>query len=199
MWRFLAVLLMSFVLAIKGFYFHTELDPARVIKAKADVTPKCLKHSENVNCKFYKCLDERFPCHPERKKQDTSYRQCRRALNVAKTLNDIGKIWINSIIGCFMNELTDMYKSDTLDCNSILEKTLAIQHTCYMKNDFCEVGWDNREGLWQIFKRPIEKSKSQHYKALWENIGKISSKCTSENAPKLTAWINAKAGESLTN
>ncbi|CAI9741011.1 XP_029651305.1uncharacterized protein LOC115224535 [Octopus vulgaris] len=134
------------------------------------VTPKCLKHSENVNCKFYKCLDERFPCHPETKKQHTSYRQCRRALNVAKTLNDVGKIWINSIIGCFMNELTDMYKSDTLDCNSILEKTLAIQHTCYMKNDFCEVGWDNREGLWQIFKRPIEKSKSQHYKALWENI-----------------------------
>ncbi|XP_036369332.1 uncharacterized protein LOC118767950 [Octopus sinensis] len=195
MWRFLAVLLMSFVLAIKGFYFHTELNPDRVIKAKAEVTPECLKYSENIDCRFYECLDKRYPCHKEHMGMENPYKHCKEDVAVAKTLNDVGKIWMDSIIKCFMTKMAEIYKAETIDCTTVVDKVKDIQRHCYISNDFCGVGWDNRHVLWKMFERKVTETKQEYYIQLWKNLGMMSSKCTSENAPKLTAWINAKTGQ----
>ncbi|XP_014784336.1 uncharacterized protein LOC106879340 [Octopus bimaculoides] len=124
---------------------------------------------------------------------ESSYMHCEAAMEVSKTLTDIGKIWINSLVACFMKEMTELYKAETLDCNSVFGKAKNIQQHCYTSNDFCGVGWDNREALWKIFQRPMNETKSDYYMMLWKNLGMMSSKCTTKNAPELTSWINSKA------
>eukprot|EP00106_Octopus_bimaculoides_P012672 XP_014780114.1 PREDICTED: uncharacterized protein LOC106876188 [Octopus bimaculoides] len=128
-----------------------------------EITDKCLQYSKDLDCRFYDCLHGRFPCGgPKKKNRPRAH--CVRSKEKAHKLTDVGKIWINSIIKCFMKEVTLIYKRPSLDCNDVDTLILGTQHKCYTANDFCNVGWEHRRELWKIFSVPMSTSKSHYYK-----------------------------------
>ncbi|XP_052832759.1 uncharacterized protein LOC128250814 [Octopus bimaculoides] len=188
MLKFSTTLLLSLVLETEAFYFNSELDPAVHQKGQTAVTKQCLRFSRNLDCRFYNCLNARFPCGAEHLPRNNPRVHCLKAKRTYR-LNDVGMIWIKSIMNCVVGQLTKIYRSQLVNCNIIRRNIFRIQKSCYTANDFCEVGWKHRAELWNMFKEPITRTKSDHYKRLWLNLGRISSKCNSKSSPALTRWI----------
>ncbi|XP_036369331.1 uncharacterized protein LOC118767949 [Octopus sinensis] len=163
MWKLFSIILLQWALTSQGFYFRTELDWEAEEKPQADVTKECLQYSKDLDCRFYECLEERFPCgHGVQKGQSRAH--CVKINERANKLTEVGKIWINSITKCFVKEATKIYQRPSIDCKEANKIVLDIQQKCYTDNDFCNVGWKHRNDLWRIFSKPITTAKTQYYK-----------------------------------
>uniref|UniRef100_A0A0L8GL32 Uncharacterized protein n=1 Tax=Octopus bimaculoides TaxID=37653 RepID=A0A0L8GL32_OCTBM len=149
----------SLLYIVSGEITHLPSPPSKL----PEITDKCLQYSKDYDCRFYDCLNQRFPCG-ESSRKGKARAHCVKSKERAHKLTDVGKIWINNIIKCFVKEMTEVYKRPSLDCTKGNAMVMGIQQRCYTSNDFCNVGWEHRKELWNIFNEPITSSKSHFYK-----------------------------------
>ncbi|CAI9741004.1 XP_036369325.1uncharacterized protein LOC118767948 [Octopus vulgaris] len=165
MLKLFSIILLQWALTSQGFYFRTELDWEAEEKPQAAVTKECLRYSKDLDCRFYDCLNQRFPCG-ETQEKNKSRAHCLKTKQNSVPVAEVGKIWMNSIIRCFIDDLTKIYQRPSLDCKEANKIVLDIQRKCYTDNDFCNVGWDHRKEMWQLFNEPITTAKTHYYKIL---------------------------------
>ncbi|GAB1608148.1 uncharacterized protein LOC115215717 [Argonauta hians] len=180
------------VLVTEGFFFNKERDPDSIVQhPNAEITDECLQFAETGDCRIYHCVEQRFPCGRKGYAHNIGMFYCPRVEGFRKNFDDKGREWLESTNRCQIQAMKAVYQMKGASCDQISAEAFKIQEKCYVNNDFCDIGWSNRQALWDMYKPSDLLPASPHFSGLWKNVGKISTKCISEKAKDFTDWVKS--------
>lgn len=62
-----------------------------------------------------------------------------------------GRVWANATLKCQTQALKTLYQSAAQSCRAIYNAGFDAMHQCFIENKFCDINWDNRDAIWEIF------------------------------------------------
>ena len=62
-----------------------------------------------------------------------------------------GRVWANATLKCQTEALNTLYQSAAQSCRGIYNAGFDAMHRCFIENKFCDINWDNRDAIWEIF------------------------------------------------
>ncbi|XP_036369316.1 uncharacterized protein LOC118767942 [Octopus sinensis] len=149
MLKLFMVLLMSLMLTIEAkggeANFKTEMQPQKAISGK------CLNYIEKLDCNFYNCLEERFPCGPTGFSLGASLIYCKRSEGFKSHLSMEARQNYVTLRHCLLMSAEIVYKLNSTTCANIAKKLYDAYVPCFYESNICKIGWENRDVYHDVF------------------------------------------------
>ncbi|CAI9729186.1 XP_029640870.1uncharacterized protein LOC115215717 [Octopus vulgaris] len=192
MWIILSMLLFS-VTFTESLFFTKEKNPDEIEKAaQKGIDSKCLLKSATGDCTYYTCINDRYPCGSEGFAIRFGLYYCMRMRNKINSLNAAGRVWANSTLRCQSEALNPLYQSSSQSCKSISDAGFDAMHRCFIENNFCDINWDNRDAIWDIFDATDLGPGSAASQKMWSKVLKTSGSCLSRRATQFSDWLRER-------
>lgn len=187
------IAVVTFCLAFaQGFFFdRRDADEIEQI-AQTDVLSVCLQQSNSGDCSFYTCLENRFPCERDGYALRFGRYYCQRIRNNINSLNPSGRIWANATLKCQTKALSSVYQAPAQSCKAIYNAGFDAMHQCFIENKFCDINWDNRDAIWEIFDATDLNPSSTAARKMWAQVLKTSGSCISRKANQFADWLRER-------
>jgi len=136
---------------IDGWMFgENRIDPHQ------EISQECLNHAAWGTCRFYECLEERFPCGHRGYAYRVGLHFCRKITSKYDQLNESGLRWINGTARCLTEKLSPLYSSPFLRCGDIRDTGASAMVECNERvetdgSDFCWFVRENAEFYREVF------------------------------------------------
>lgn len=188
-----AIAVITFCLAFANGFLFDRRDPDEIKQiAQKDVLSDCLQQSTNGDCNFYTCIENRFPCGRDGYASRFGRYYCQRIKNNINSLNAGGRVWANATLKCQTQALKTLYQSAAQSCRAIYNAGFDAMHQCFIENKFCDINWDNRDAIWEIFDATDLNPGSTASRKMWGQVLKVSGSCISQKANQFADWLRER-------
>ncbi len=109
---------------------------------------RCREYADD--CEYYSCVSEAKHCGDESYPISFGKRYCLRYESRMDHFTENGKIWINEVKKCLIDEMAKF--EEDLTCSQLRKRAFKSHVPCYVKSGFCELSfYDKRMAIKTIW------------------------------------------------